>query len=96
MPESLETTARCLMDIHEIQNLMGRYEFLTAANMFTETVELFAKTTGADDRAGLVGEQLLRTVALRRRLRHDLDAHGHGFGDAKLRKYGFACCANLV
>ena len=55
MPESLETTARCLMDIHEIQNLMGRYEFLTAANMFTETVELFAKTVPVKIEIGPLG-----------------------------------------
>ena len=55
MPESPETTARCLVDIHEIQNLMGRYEFLTAANMFTETVELFAKTVPVKIEIGPLG-----------------------------------------
>lgn len=44
MSEDMETMVRRLNDVHEIQNLMGRYEFLTTANMFTETVELFAKT----------------------------------------------------
>jgi hypothetical protein len=43
MQENLEATVGRLKDVHEIQNLMGRYAFLTTANMFTETVELFAK-----------------------------------------------------
>jgi len=43
MTKDLEAQIRRLCDIHEIANLVGRYEFLTTAHMFTETVELFAK-----------------------------------------------------
>ena len=55
MPENLEAMVRRLNDIHEIKNLMGRYEFLTTANMFTETVELFAKTVPQKIEIGPLG-----------------------------------------
>ena len=55
MPEDLETKIRCLHDIHGIQNLMGRYEFLTTANLFTETVDLFAKTVPQKIEIGPLG-----------------------------------------
>ena len=55
MQEYLEAMVRRLNDIHEIQNLMGRYEFLTTANMFTETVELFAKTVPQKIEIGPLG-----------------------------------------
>ena len=53
--EDFEAMVRRLNDIHEIENLMGRYEFLTTANMFTETVELFAKTVPQKIEIGPLG-----------------------------------------
>ena len=53
--DNLEATVRCLKDLHEIQNLMGRYEFLTTANMFTETVQLFAKKVPVKIEIGPLG-----------------------------------------
>jgi hypothetical protein len=43
--KSPEDRIRRLEDIHEIQNLMGRYEYYHTADMQEETVELFAKKT---------------------------------------------------
>lgn len=46
--KSLEERIQRLEDIHEIQNLMSKYEYLHTAGMHEETVELFArKTPGA-------------------------------------------------
>jgi SnoaL-like domain len=55
MSEDMEKMVRRLSDVHEIQNLMGRYEFLTTANLFTETVELFAKTVPQKIEIGPLG-----------------------------------------
>ena len=55
MPEDIEAMVRRLNDIHEIKNLLGRYAFLTTANMFTETVELFAKAVPQKIEIGPVG-----------------------------------------
>jgi len=43
--KSLEERVQRLEDIHEIQNLMGRYEYLHTAGLHEETAELFAKKT---------------------------------------------------
>jgi len=43
--KSLEERIQRLEDIHEIQNLMGRYEYLHTAGLHEETAELFAKKT---------------------------------------------------
>jgi hypothetical protein len=46
--KSLEKRIQRLEDIHEIQNLMSRYEYFHTADMQEETVELYArKTPGA-------------------------------------------------
>jgi len=42
---SLEARIQRLEDIHEIQNLLGRYEYLHTADKQEETVELYAKKT---------------------------------------------------
>lgn len=55
MHDDLEATVGRLKDVHEIQNLMGRYAFLTTANMFTETVELFATTVPQKIEIGPLG-----------------------------------------
>jgi hypothetical protein len=45
--KSLGEMVQRLQDIHEIQNLMGKYEYLHVAGMHDETAELFAlKTPG--------------------------------------------------
>jgi hypothetical protein len=43
--KSLEERIKRLEDIHEIQNLMSKYEYLHTAGMQEETTELFAKKT---------------------------------------------------
>jgi len=43
--KTLEERVQHLEDIREIQNLMGRYEYLHTAGMHEETAELFAKKT---------------------------------------------------
>jgi hypothetical protein len=43
--KSLEERIQRLEDIHEIQNLMSRYEYLHTAGLHEETAELFAKRT---------------------------------------------------
>ena len=55
MQKDLEAMVRRLNDIQEIKNLLGRYAFLTTANMFTETVELFAKTVSQKVEIGPLG-----------------------------------------
>ena len=40
---SLEKRVQRLEDIHEIQNLMSRYEYLHTAGLHEETAEMFAK-----------------------------------------------------
>jgi hypothetical protein len=56
MQENLEATVRRLNDVHEIQNVMGWYEYLTAANMFTAVGEqCFAKTVPQKVEIGPVG-----------------------------------------
>jgi hypothetical protein len=42
---SLEERIQRLEDIHEVQNLFGRYEYFHTADMQEETVELYAKKT---------------------------------------------------
>ena len=55
-----------------------------------------AKAARADDGTRLVGEQLFRSVALRRRLRHDLDAYRRRPRHLELRQEGFLNGADLV
>jgi hypothetical protein len=55
MSGGIEARTQRLEDIQEIQNLMGRYEFLTTANMFTETVDLFATKTPVKIEIGPLG-----------------------------------------
>jgi hypothetical protein len=43
--KSLEERIQRLEDIHEIQNLMGREQFMHTAGMHRETLELFAQKT---------------------------------------------------
>jgi len=43
--KSLEERIQRIEDIHEIQNLMSRYEYLHTAGLQDETAELFAKKT---------------------------------------------------
>ncbi|MFC1908395.1 nuclear transport factor 2 family protein [Chloroflexota bacterium] len=55
-PKSLEERITRLEDIHEIQNLMSRYEYYHSAGMLEETVQLFAqKTPGVTAEAGIRG-----------------------------------------
>jgi hypothetical protein len=42
---TLEQKVQRLIDVHEIQNLMSRYEYLHAANLHLESVALFAQKT---------------------------------------------------
>lgn len=55
MMSDLEAQIHRLTDIHEIANLVGRYEFLTTAHMFTETVDLFAKAVPQKIEIGPLG-----------------------------------------
>jgi len=43
--KSMEARMQRIEDIHEIQNLMGRYEYYHTADMQEETVELYAQKT---------------------------------------------------
>ncbi len=43
--KSLEERIQRVEDLHEIQNLMSRYEYLHTAGLHEETAELFAKKT---------------------------------------------------
>ena len=43
--QSLEERIQRMEDIHEIQNIMGRYEYLHTAGKQEETAELFARKT---------------------------------------------------
>jgi hypothetical protein len=55
MREDLDVIVRRLDDVHEIGNLMGRYEFLASAHMFTETAGLFARTVPQKIEIGPLG-----------------------------------------
>jgi len=56
MDDSMEAMVRRLNDIHEIENVMGWYEYLTAANAFKEVApKCFARTVPQKVEIGPVG-----------------------------------------